>query len=65
MKPQIYNMMQAERLGYVSITVSYSNTCETEQKYLRNVLNDMKTVDHCLIETPYGMEVGRPKKDLL
>ena len=55
-------MQDAERLGYQSITTSYN---KTEREFLTNVLLDMIGVDHCLIETGRGLEVGRLKKELL
>jgi hypothetical protein len=55
-------MQEAERLGYQSITTSYS---KGERSMLVSVLLDMIDVDHCLIETGRGLEVGRPKKHLL
>lgn len=55
-------MQEAEKRGYQSITTSYT---KMEHSMLRNVLLDMIDVDHCLIETGRGLEVGRPKKNLL
>jgi hypothetical protein len=60
--PPTYTMQDAERLGYQSITTSYN---KTEREFLTNVLLDMIGVDHCLIETGRGLEVGRLKKELL
>jgi hypothetical protein len=60
--PPTYSMQDAERLGYQSITTSYN---KTEREFLTNVLLDMIGVDHCIIETGRGLEVGRLKKDLL
>ena len=60
--PPIYSMQDAERLGYQSITTSF---IKTERELLTNVLLDMIGVDHCIIETGRGLEVGRLKKDLL
>lgn len=64
-KPATYTLSQAEKMGYTSITISYSKTCEIEQRWLANVLKDMEGVDHCLIDTVFGIEVGRLKKELL
>ena len=60
--PPTYSIQDAERLGYQSITTSYN---KTEREFLTNVLLDMIGVDHCLIETGRGLEVGRLKKELL
>lgn len=60
--PPTYSMQEAERLGYQSITTSF---IKTEREFLTNVLLDMIGVDHCIIETGRGLEVGRLKKDLL
>jgi hypothetical protein len=62
--PPTYNMKQAQELGFASITVPYSKHCKTEQRYLANVLRDMVGVRHCLIETGYGIEVGRLRIEL-
>lgn len=55
-------MPEAEKRGYQSITTSYT---KVERGMLANVLLDMVGIDHCLIETGRGLEVGRPKKHLL
>jgi len=60
--PPTYSIEEAERLGYQSITTSYN---KTERELLTNVLLDMIGVDHCLIETGRGLEVGRLKSELL
>jgi len=60
--PPTYSIQEAERLGYQSITTSYN---KTERELLTNVLLDMIGVDHCLIETGRGLEVGRLKSELL
>lgn len=60
--PPTYSIQDAERLGYQSITTSYN---KTEREFLTNVLLDMIGVDHCLIETGRGLEVGRLKSELL
>jgi hypothetical protein len=60
--PPTYSIEEAERLGYQSVTTSYT---KMEREILTNVLLDMIGVDHCLIETGRGLEVGRPKKHLL
>jgi hypothetical protein len=60
--PPTYSIQEAERLGYQSITTSYN---KTEREFLTNVLLDMIGVDHCLIETGRGLEVGRLKSELL
>jgi hypothetical protein len=60
--PPTYSIQEAERLGYQSITISYS---KMERELLTNVLLDMIGVDHCLIETGRGLEVGRLKSELL
>lgn len=62
--PPTYTMKQAQELGFASITVPYSKHCKIEQRYLANVLRDMVGVRHCLIETGYGVEVGRLKIEL-
>jgi hypothetical protein len=59
-----YTKEKAEQLGYASITLPFSNTPE-DMLFFSNVLRDMVGSDHCIIETPYGPEVGRPKKFLL
>jgi hypothetical protein len=63
--PPTYTMQDAERLGYQSITTTYSRGSTIELEYLTNVLIDMIGIDHCLIETRGGLEVGRPKQHLL
>jgi hypothetical protein len=60
--PPTYSIEEAERLGYQSVTTSYT---KMEREFLTNVLLDMIGIDHCLIETARGLEVGRPKKHLL
>jgi len=60
--PPTYSIQEAERLGYQSITTSYN---KTEREFLTNVLLDMISIDHCLIETGRGLEVGRLKSELL
>jgi hypothetical protein len=60
--PPTYSIEEADRLGYQSITTSYN---KTEREFLTNVLLDMIGVDHCLIETGRGLEVGRLKSELL
>lgn len=57
-------MQTAQSLGYDSITLPFANTPE-DMMILSNVLADMQNVDHCIIETAHGPEVGRPKKHLL
>lgn len=63
--PPTYNMQEAKQLGYQSITTTYSRANPVEREYLINTLIDMIGIDHCLIETRGGLEVGRPKKHLL
>ena len=63
--PPTYTMKAAEELGYQSITTTYSSSNPIEREYLTNVLIDMIGIDHCLIETRGGLEVGRPKTHLL
>jgi hypothetical protein len=60
--PPTYSIAEAERLGYQSITTSYT---KMEREFLTNVLLDMIGIDHCLIETGRGLEVGRLKSELL
>ena len=60
--PPTYSIEEAKRLGYQSITTSYT---KMERELLINVLLDMIGVDHCLIETGRGLEVGRLKLELL
>ena len=60
--PPPYSIQEAERLGYQSITTSYN---KTEREFLTNVLLDMVGIDHCIIETGRGLEVGRLKSELL
>jgi hypothetical protein len=60
--PPTYSIEEAERLGYQSITTSYN---KTEREFLTNVLLDMVGIDHCIIETGRGLEVGRLKSELL
>jgi hypothetical protein len=62
--PPTYSSHEAEQRGYQSITTSYTNG-ETDREYLTNVLIDMIGIDHCLIETGRGLEVGRLKSELL
>lgn len=57
-------MEEATRKGYVSITTAYTNS-PIERTYLINVLLDMIGINHCLIQTGRGLEVGRLKKELL
>lgn len=59
-----YSMEEAIRRGYESITLPFANTPE-DMRIFANVLADMQNVDHCIIETGHGPEVGRPKKHLL
>jgi len=63
--PPSYSVEEAARLGYKSITRPYSERSENDRKYLVNVLRDMVGLEHCLIETVYGVEVGRLELDLL
>jgi hypothetical protein len=63
--PPTYSMKDAEELGYQSITTTYSRNNPIELECLTNVLIDMIGIDHCLIETRGGLEVGRPKIHLL
>ena len=65
MKPQIYTIQEAERLGYRSITTAYDERDETEMKYLANVLSDMIGIDHCIIKNNRWIEVGRVKNEVL
>lgn len=60
--PPTYSIQEAEKRGYQSITTSYT---KAERGMLVSVLLDMVGIDHCLIETGRGLEVGRPKKHLL
>jgi hypothetical protein len=60
--PPTYSIAEAERLGYQSITTSYT---KMEREFLTNVLLDMIGVNYCLIETGRGLEVGRLKSELL
>jgi hypothetical protein len=60
--PPTYSIEESDRLGYQSITTSYT---KMERELLINVLLDMIGVDHCLIETGRGLEVGRLKSELL
>lgn len=62
--PPRYSVQEAKALGYESITLPYANTSE-DMQMLSNVLADMRNVEHCIIETAHGPEVGRPKKHLL
>lgn len=62
--PPVLSVQEAKRLGYESLTLRYGNSPE-EQRMFQRVLDDMKTVDHCIIKTAHGPEVGRPKLDLL
>ena len=62
--PQRYSIQEAKELGYESITLPFSNTPE-DQEMMSKVLADMANVDHCIIETAHGPEVGRPKTHLL
>jgi len=57
--------MEAERIGYQSITTPYAIGSELDQEHLDNVLRDMVGLEHCLIETAHGLEVGRLKIELL
>ena len=57
-------MEEAIRRGYESITLPFANTPE-DMRIFANVLADMQNVDHCIIETGHGPEIGRPKKHLL
>jgi hypothetical protein len=57
--------MEAERIGYQSITTPYALGSELDQEHLDNVLRDMVGLEHCLIETAHGLEVGRLKIELL
>ena len=63
--PPSYPIREATRLGYKSITRPYAERSENDQRYLANVLRDMVGLEHCLIDTGYGVEVGRLKLDLL
>jgi len=63
--PPKYSIQEAAERGYQSITTSYAIKSETDQEYLANVLLDMVGVDHCIIETGRGLEVGRLAKELL
>jgi hypothetical protein len=62
--PPTYSPQEAEQRGYQSITTSYTKG-ETDREYLTNVLIDMIGIDHCIIETGRGLEVGRLKSELL
>jgi len=62
--PPTYSIQEAEQRGYQSITTSYTKG-DTDREYLTNVLIDMIGIDHCLIETGRGLEVGRLKSELL
>ena len=62
--PPTYSVIEADERGYQSITTSYTNGA-TDREYLTNVLIDMIGIDHCLIETGRGLEVGRLKSELL
>lgn len=62
--PPTYTIKEADKLGFRSITIAYSPKCKTDKKHLQNVLNDMAGVAHCLIETGFGIEVGRLKIEL-
>jgi hypothetical protein len=62
--PPTYSIQRAAELGYQSITTPYSNS-PIDREYLTNVLIDMIGLDHCLIETGHGLEVGRLKCELL
>jgi hypothetical protein len=63
--PITYSMQEAKKLGYQSITTTYLLSNPLERKYLVKVLIDMVGIDHCLIETRGGLEVARPKDQLL
>ena len=62
--PPRYSVQEAKANGFESITLPYANTPE-DMQMLVNVLADMRNVEHCIIETAHGPEVGRLKKHLL
>jgi hypothetical protein len=63
--PPTYSIQEAEEKGYQSITIPYSIKNEIDQQHLTNVLLDLVGLDHCLIETGHGLEVGRQATELL
>jgi hypothetical protein len=63
--PPTYSIADAARLGYQSITTNYERKSVEDQEHLTNVLIDMIGIDHCIIETGHGLEVGRLKSELL
>jgi hypothetical protein len=64
-RPQTYTQVDAEKIGYQSITTPYLKGSKREMEQLERVLQDMVGLEHCIIESAYGLEVGRLKIELL
>jgi hypothetical protein len=63
--PPTYSEEKAAKLGFRSITMSYDCSDRTDREYLSRVLFDMININHCIIKTTRGVEVGRLKVELL